>query len=292
MSRVLAIDVGGTNIRAGIADADRPCETTVVASGAAPSDLRAFRAFVDAQIEAYRPDGLGIAIPGLANGTLCRWVPNLPYLDGHDLAALFPRQPVALGNDAHMALVAEATAGAAAGLSDAILIAIGTGIGSAVLSGGRVLRGSGGSAASFGWASADREDAGDDRSGWLERHAAGRALDRLACSVGLKTGAELIAAARAGQADALKRLEEPAAALGTCLAGAVALLDPAVVLITGGVASAFDVLAPLTRAALSRQLPPHLRSIPIAVGHFGPGAVLAGAAVAAAGSPLWKIDHV
>lgn len=292
MSRVLAIDVGGTNIRAGIADAHRPCETKVVASGAAPSDLRAFRAFVDEQIEAYRPDGLGIAIPGLAQGTLCRWVPNLPYLDGQDLAALFPGQPVALGNDAHMALVAEATAGAAAGLSDAILIAIGTGIGSAVLSGGRVLRGSGGSAASFGWASADRDNAGDDRSGWLERHAAGRALDRLACSAGLKTGAELIAAARAGQPDALKRLEEPAAALGTCLAGAVALLDPAVILITGGVASAFDVLAPLTHAALTRQLPPHLRSIRIAVGHFGPGAVLAGAAAAAAGSPLWKIDHV
>lgn len=292
MSRVLAIDVGGTNIRAGIADADRPCEVTLVAAGAVPSDLRGFRAFVDGQIEVHHPDSVGIAIPGLAKGTLCRWVPNLPYLDGHDLADLFPRQPIVLGNDAHMALVAEATAGAAAGLSDAILVAIGTGIGSAVLSAGRVLRGNVGGAASFGWASADLEDGGDDRSGWLERHAAGRALDRLACSAGLKNGAELIAAARAGQPDALKRLEEPAAALGTCLAGAVALLDPAVVLITGGVASAFDVLAPLTLAALTRQLPPHLRSIRLAVGHFGPGAVLAGAATAAAGSPLWKIDHV
>ncbi|MDR3377013.1 MAG: ROK family protein [Ancalomicrobiaceae bacterium] len=288
MSRVLAIDIGGTNIRAGLADIARPHEVEMVATGAAPSDLLDFRTCVNGLIETYRPDRIGIAIPGLANGTLCRWVPNLPYLDGTDVADLFPQQPMALGNDAQMALVAEATAGAAAGFSDAILIAIGTGIGSAVLSGGRVLRGSRGGATSFGWASADPTDRGDDRDGWLERHASGRALDRLACAAGLKDGTALIAAARTGDADSLARLGGPASALAACLAGAIALLDPAVVLITGGVASAFDVLAPLTLTALTRQLPPHLRSIRLAVGHFGPGAVIAGAAITAAGSPLWE----
>ena len=108
----------------------------------------------------------------------CDWVPNLSYLDGFDLAAAFPDLRVGLGHDAQLALLAEVEAGAARGLSDAILLAIGTGIGSAVLAGGRIIRGSTGAACSFGWAVADLNDAGDERLGWLERNASGRALCR------------------------------------------------------------------------------------------------------------------
>ena len=68
-------------------------------------------------------------MPGLVEGTTCRWIPNLPYLDGLDMQALFPDLRVGIGNDAQIALLAEASAGAARGMSDAILLSIGIWIG-------------------------------------------------------------------------------------------------------------------------------------------------------------------
>lgn len=288
MSRLLALDLGGTNLRAGVADATDPASVEIVGRWAAPSDLASFGRLVGQLVSEHRADRAGLAIPGLASGNTCVWVPNLPWLDGVDAAALVPEIPVALGNDAQLSLLAEATDGAAAGRGDAILLAIGTGIGSAVLSGGRVVRGAHGGATSFGWACADPADPGDERDGWLERHASGRALDRLARSADLADGGELIERARGGDAQAGALLDAPAAALGTTLAGAVALLDIRAIVFAGGVASALDVLEARILAAMRRQLPPHLRDVQLVAGRFGPGAALAGAAIAAAGSKLWE----
>ena len=294
LSHVLALDLGGTSLRAGFAPLDAPADFLAVERWPAPESAGALRDKVRALVAA-RPSsatplaGIGLTIPGLVEGTVSRWVPNLPFLDGVDLTELLADcgAPVAAGNDAQMALLAEARLGAASGLDDAILLAIGTGIGSSVLSGGRIVRGGRGAACSFGWASADVADPGEDRSGWLERQAAGRALDRLGRDAGLADGAALIEAARAGDRVASLAIHQVGAALGTTLAGAVALLDPQAVLLAGGVSEAIDVLGPPLRAALTRNLPPHLRQIDIRPGHFGPRAGLVGAAVAAGLGPEW-----
>ena len=169
MSTILAIDLGGTRFRAGVADVSDPAGVKPVGDWAAPQALTAFTELLRSQLTAHGATRLGLGIPGLAQGTVCRWVPNLGYLDGLDLAAELPGVSIGLGNDAQLALLAEASAGAATGLEDAILLAIGTGIGSSVLAGGRIVAGNGGAACSFGWAVADVTDAGQDRSGWLER---------------------------------------------------------------------------------------------------------------------------
>jgi glucokinase len=236
--------------------------------------------------------GIGITAPGLVEGTICRWIPNLPYLDGVDLSHLAgPHAGLfALGNDAHFALLAEATLGAASGIANAILLAIGTGIGSAVLADGLIVRGSHGGAASFGWACADVNDAGHERLGWLERNASGRALDALGRDLpGGGDGAALIANARRGDAASRATIDTIAARIGTALAGAVALLDPEVVLIAGGLAEAADILTPPLLTVLKRQLPPHLRGIRLMPGKFGSQAGLVGAAVAATrGDDWWR----
>lgn len=284
----LALDLGGTNLRAGLFDPERPDTVEPVGQWHAPETLAGFEKKVSGLIEQHEVERLGVAVPGLATGTTCRWIPNLPYLDGIDLAEIFPGKAVALGNDAQLALLAEAASGAAKGMTDVILLAIGTGIGSAVLAGSRIVRGARGGAASFGWACADTSDAGHDRDGWLERNAAGRALDRIARSAGIKDGATLIGRAREGDEEAQRLLQEPATALGTSLAGAVALLDPQAILVSGGVAAALDVLGPSVLTALRRQLPPHLRGADLLPGAFGPRASLIGAGIAACGSPLWE----
>jgi glucokinase len=274
MSAILAIDLGGTRIRAALVRGASPAGLSglsIIGEAPAPKSLEVFASFVGDLIERHAITHLGIGVPGLARGSICSWIPNLGYLDGVDLAVLFPGISIGLGNDAQLALLAEASAG----------------IGSAVLSGGRIVKGSRGGACSFGWACADPDDPGDDRDGWLERQASGRALDAVARDAGLVDGAALIAAARTGRADAVDALRPPMRSLGTSLAGAVALLDPQAIVVTGGVATAMDLLVPLIEEGLRRQLPRHLRAIKIAAGHFGPGASLRGAAIAGESGPDW-----
>jgi predicted NBD/HSP70 family sugar kinase len=292
---VVGVDLGGTRLRAGATPADSSVpvngNVTALADRPAPGRLSELGAALDAMLVAAakigRVRGMAIAVPGLVAGSVCRWVPNLPYLDGVDLAAI-TAHVVAVGNDAHFALLAEATEGAAFERSDALLLAIGTGIGSAVLSDGRIVRGSHGAAASFGWACADVKDGGDDRHGWLERHAAGPALDAAGAEMDPPLdGAGLVAAAVAGDEDARRAVDRVGTALGTALAGAVALIDPGLVIISGGLADAVEALTPSLHEALTRQLPPHLRDVDVVSGRLGPSAGLIGALVAARRGPDW-----
>lgn len=304
--QVVGIDLGGTQMRIAVTpsllaarrgelSAAAVLETvTLVDVRAAPRSIDEFVDAVVSSVDRFGDVGaIGLTVPGLVDGTTCRWVPNLPFLDGADVEELLTGSgaagsSVVVGNDAQLSLLAEATFGAVATTDHAVLLAIGTGIGSAVLTAGRITQGSGGGACSFGWACADLDDAGDPRAGWLERHASGTALDRIAAeSVASGDGASLVAASRAGDPLAIHALHDAGVALGTALAGAVALLDPAVVVITGGVSQALDVLIGPLRHALDRQLPPHLRTVRVVRGCFGPMAGLVGAILAAERTTTW-----
>lgn len=291
MTVALGFDLGGTNLRASLAEAGREGDAAALGRWPAPPDLASFQKQVADLIAAHHASRIGLAIPGLASGTTCSWVPNLPYLDGQDLSRLFPNVAVALANDAHFALLAESALGAARDLGDAVLVAIGTGIGSAVLADGRIVRGPGGAAASFGWACCDPLDAGDSVHGWLERHVAGPAFDAIARGAGLASGRELIAATRDGDPVARKSLEKPCAALGAALAGPIAMLGSRSVIVAGGLAESVDVLGPIILRTLKRHLPPHLRSVTVRPAHFSARASLAGAGLAALGHPLWAGSH-
>ncbi|WP_157020257.1 ROK family protein [Mesorhizobium xinjiangense] len=285
----LALDLGGTNLRAGLVGG-AATEPKPLGHWQAPRSLDAFRNRIAALLSEHGTSEVGIAIPGLASGSMCLWVPNLPFLDGVDLTQLFPGVRVTLGNDAHFSLLAEAADGAARDCRNAILLAIGTGIGSAVLADGRILKGEGGAAISFGWACADPHDSGDDAHGWLERSASGHAMDRLAASLSLPDAMTLVSRARAGDERARAVLEPPMCALGAALAGGVALTGSPCVILAGGVADSLDVLGPMIRPALLRQLPPHLRSVRLAAGKFGSRSALVGAGLAARGHPIWLED--
>jgi predicted NBD/HSP70 family sugar kinase len=288
MTDVLAIDLGGTNLRAAVYSGDVQ-SLRMLAREAAPADRAAFTARLAGLIrEEGAIEAIGFAVPGLVEGTTCRWIPNLPYLDGLDMQAYFPGLRIGIGNDAQIALLAEACAGAAKGMSDAILLSIGTGIGSAVLANGAIVAGAHGGACSFGWACADSDDPGEDRSGWLERVASGRAFDAIAQTLGMANGAALIAAAREGDGRARSALDRPAGQLGLALAGAVALLDPQTIVVAGGLADALDMLGTPIVAAMRRRLPGHLRGIDVRPAAFGPRAALVGAALAGAAGAGWR----
>jgi len=282
---VVAIDLGGTNMRAAPVGADGM--PGAIEHEAAPKSREELLSRIRLLMQRHGATDIGMGVPGLAQGAVATWIPKLAFLDGLDFSDALPATGIALGNDAQFALLAEATAGAAKGRRDALLVSIGTGIGSAVLAGGRIVRGSRGGACSFGWACADITDQGDPRHGWLERHASGTALDAAARSINLRDGPALIQAARQNYAAAIRALERPMQVLGTSLAGAVGLLDPEIIVVTGGVAAEMDLLAPMVREALDRQLPPHLQGIEIRAGAFGPQAGLIGAGIAGRQGADW-----
>ena len=90
MSRVLAIDLGGTNMRAAVYAGD-PSAMKLLTHDAAPANRAAFVDRLNAlRAKAGDIEAIGFAVPGLVEGTTCRWIPNLPYLDGFDMRALFP----------------------------------------------------------------------------------------------------------------------------------------------------------------------------------------------------------
>lgn len=285
---ILAVDLGGTHLRAALARGDAPAEISPLGAWPAPAARDEFLAALARHLAENKTMRLGLGVPGLVEGSVCRFVPNLPYLDGLDIAASLPGVETTVGNDAQFSLLAEASAGAAVSLSDAILIAIGTGIGSGVLADGRIVAGAHGGACSFGFAAATLEDACDDGAGSLERIASGRALDRIAAGLGFRGGAALIERARKDDADAISALRGPMKSLGAALSGAVGLLDPAVVIFAGGVSAALDVLAPLIRPALIKRLPAHLRAVELKSAHFGTNAGLVGAAIAGARGAGWR----
>jgi glucokinase len=100
----------------------------------------------------------------------------------------------------------------------------------------------------------------------------------------------LVGRARDGERNALEALTAPMVALGTALAGAIALTGAELVIFAGGVADGLDVLDPLMRPAIVRHLPPHLRGVRLAAGQFGSGGALVGAGLAARRDPVWSGD--
>ena len=96
----IGVDLGGTNLRAAVSTGDIGVLETL-GSEPAPATLDGFIARVNAlRAEAGSVEALGIAVPGLVEGSVCRWIPNLPFLDGVDIQARFSKLRVALGNDA------------------------------------------------------------------------------------------------------------------------------------------------------------------------------------------------
>lgn len=154
----LCIDFGGTEIKLAVTDGDRvlASRSAAVHGGAedlatAASEARSLLAQTGA-----RPDAVGIAVPGVVDPATARMLhANAKYdhLRDYDLSAWSHREfgvGAAVENDARAALIGETSTGSAAGEQDAVLVTLGTGIGTAAMIGGTALRGRTGHAGILG----------------------------------------------------------------------------------------------------------------------------------------------
>jgi glucokinase len=293
---VLSIDVGGTSFKGAFIDAGGQTllSDSVATGGSMGEDAFAvLDQFIADLIAAGAAKGLHVSACGLIS-------PGMDERSGHvlfssnlgwrdfpltaRLAARFGSIKVAAGHDVRTAGLAEAQMGAARGLADSAMVMIGTGIAAALVSGGQPIAGAAQMACELGHIPVypAGEPCSCGQIGCLETYASASAIARRYRAAG--GAARLSAADIAGRLDsdpfAAKVWGDAVEALAISLTTVTLLLDPAVIVIGGGLAEADEVLLSPLRAGLKRRLawrapPPIVRS------RLGNRGALLGAAILA-----------
>jgi glucokinase len=302
----VGIDIGGTKIHVVVCDEELRIlaatrGTTPVQAGARVILQEAARLTGDLLTELRLPiTAAGVGASGVVDpvtGAVASSTATFTGWSGELLRAIVQdlmKVPAVVDNDGNAALYAEAKLGAAAGAAHALAVVVGTGVGGAVLTDGRLVHGRHGAAGEFG-----HLPVGGDAPcpcggrGHLESVAAGPALARAyrQRTGQTVTGSDVTALARAGDLAAAAVLNDAATILGRAVAGLANALDPDVVVLGGGVLDAADlVLRPLRAAAAEHLLPP-LRDLPIVRAQLGSDAVAVGAAALARDSQIQRGAH-
>ncbi len=255
MDKVLAVDLGGSKTAIALVDALGRISDKQKIPAASSFDLTV------EQILARCGEPVaatGVIVPGIYDSSNGRaWAPNLWGRDFHPLNAALNehiRVPVAIGSDRTGSVLAEQWFGVAQGLQHVIFVAVGTGIGVGIFSDGRPLEGAHGIAGAAGWmvVGGPWEPRYSQCGGW-ETEAAGPAVARRA---GMKSAEEVVAAARAGDAKAIGTLHETADYLALGIAGLIAIFDPEMVVLGGGLMQAGDLMLDRIRSNALRWTQP------------------------------------
>lgn len=262
MSAVIGIDLGGTRIKGAlfVAETGELLVREMVATGdgerdpdGAPAFVAQARALVSslesgAGVVAPR---IGVSAPGLANreASAIDFMPGrLAGLEGLVWSEVFGK-PTRVINDAHAALMGEIWRGSAQELNDVVFLTLGTGVGGAVVSEGRLLRGHLGRAGHLGHLALDFLGKGDicGTPGSLEDLVGDHSV--ASRSGGRFSGTrELIHALETGDAQAKELWETSIRALAAGVASLINAFDPEAVIIGGGISEAWPLIEePLAR---------------------------------------------
>lgn len=289
----IGVDIGGTKVLAGVVDGSgrvlaRLRRDTPVHSAAAAEDVVVD--VVERLAAEHDVAAVGVGAAGVV-GTDRSTVLFSTHLAwrGEPVGEALRRRidlPVELDNDGNTAALAEAVLGAGAGHRVVLCVTVGTGIGGGLVVDGEVYRGAHGLATEIGHLQVvpDGRLCPCGNRGCWETYASGNALVRAArerVAVGPPlTGPMVSDAARAGDPVAVELLHDLGQWLGAGLASLTAVLDPACIVLGGGVSEAGDLLVAPARESLARHLYGRgFRPEPVVVAAaLGPEAGLVGAA--------------
>jgi len=258
----IGVDLGGTNLRVAAVDGHGSLREKVTLSArnsagrdAVIQEMCQAVASLGARFGKADLSGIGIGVPGvidLAKGIL-RESPNLPGWAEYPVKAEIERRlgaTVFLENDANAAALGEQWLGAAKGVADTAILTLGTGIGGAVIFGGKIWHGMTGMAGEFGHMTLNPEGpvCKCGNRGCLEEYASATAVVRMARDVGLARGGstarEVYELALAGNDAANGVFHRVGKALGIAVANLINALNLPLVVVGGGVSEAWDLFAP------------------------------------------------
>ena len=284
MSLTIGIDVGGTKVLGGVVDESGKVLTTARKDTPRQGGSALTQTIADVAkelLQQHSVASVGVSAAGFVSSDRKTMLatPNIADWNGvdldHQLTALIGL-PVVIENDANAAAWGEAKFGAGKNQDHMMMLTVGTGIGGGIVVNGALYRGAFGIAAEFGHMRVvpDGHICGCGARGCFEQYASGNALLRHAReainaspevarnllsrgdgTVAGLTGQAITEAARDGDAVALAAFNTTGQWLGAGIASLAVLLDPACVVIGGGVIDAGEILLKPTRESLGRNMP-------------------------------------
>lgn len=301
MSLIVAVDIGGTQIRAAAYEpnsitplAHQKTRTRAKEPGVFDRLVRA----VESVWQAGKVEAIGIASPGPLDpysGTILD-TPNIPEWVNFPVGPRLYEHfgvPVYLDNDANMAGLAEWQFGAGRGHDNLVYLTVSTGIGGGVISHGRLLQGYRGMAAELGHMIVDPNGppCGCGHKGHVESFSSGPAVARYASEqikAGRKsllqnmpklTAAQVAEAAQQGDELAISAFERAGFYLGIAVANYLAVFDPSILIFGGGASQAGELLFKPFRESLQKHVfhPHYLDDLVITKAALGDDAGLLGA---------------
>jgi glucokinase len=314
---VVAVDLGGTKALAGVVERDGTVRSRVWLSSldlvGRPGELldRLADGAVLAAKEAGVPfeaiGAIGVCVPGPLDRSrsVVAMAPNLGWLNlpvRAELERRLPGKPILLENDVRAAALGEHILGAGHGYDSMLAVFIGTGVGGGIVVGGKLHHGAHGGAGEIGHmvVRSAGPRCGCGRAGCLEAMAARGAvrryvleLVRRGCFTVLSeilngdlsalTSRDLALAIARDDFVAIRAARRSARYTGLAIGGVINLLDPAVVVIGGGIAEALGqrYVDWATSVARRQTLASGARETPIVASRLGDDAGLLGAALTA-----------
>lgn len=290
---VVGIDIGGTKTAAAVVDpsgASGPIATAATPALVSPDAVLDAAAAVAREAAGDRPlaaVGVGTAgVVDVSRGTIVSATDSFVGWVGTDVAGGLAARlgvPVRVVNDVDAHALGELWTGAAASARSFLMVGVGTGVGGCVVVDGRPLTGRhhvAGEIAHIPAVGADGLCCPCGRDGHLEAIAAGPAIHRRFVSLGgvADDTRAIVALAVAGDPLASRVVREAAVSLGRTIAGIVTTVDPDLVVVGGGMASAGPLWWDAFEQALRAELVDVLADLPVLPAVLGPDAAIVGAA--------------
>lgn len=312
MSYYCGIDLGGTNIKAGIVDGDGKLLNKVSIKTRAERAMEeiihdmgqlAVDAIKDAGLEVKDIEAIGIGSPGTPDNDegLLVYSSNLPFNKApmRKLIREVVDLPVFIDNDANCAAMAEAVAGAGKGAKDSVTITLGTGVGAGVIINGRIFSGFNQAGSEFGHTVlvSGGVQCGCGRKGCFEQYASASALARMTKEAAEANPDSLLnkvkedfgewnaqiafVAMKQGDKVAEKVIDSYTDYLADGLANAINTFMPEVLVVGGGVCGEGDpLLIPMREKTMSRPyFGPGVKKTRIELAQMGNDAGIVGAAM-------------
>jgi glucokinase len=303
------IDVGGTKISAALFTSQGGMsgrKRVQIEKGPADRPVRQITGLIQYLEDCARKKGgelkaIGLCIPGIVFVRSGRvWAPNIAGWDRFPLRcrlAARTRIPLVLDSDRSAYVLGEQWCGAAKGKKDVVFLAVGTGIGAGILSGGRLIRGSRDIGGAVGWFGLDPRFKSEYAAvGCFESEASGGAVGRKArahLAAGEPTLMKALVKGRAENVTARTVMEaarrrDPLARhildaaviyLAMGVANIISILNPEMIVIGGGLFQASELLLePVRREFKKWAQPLAARQVRIELSALGEDAGLYGAA--------------
>lgn len=305
MSTYIAIDIGGTRMRAATYSANSLTPKNInrikTRKKNSPPKERLIKLITSVWPEDNKVAAIGIAVPGPVNcatGVLEK-APNIPELTGLSIVEYLQNKfqvPIQLGNDANLAALGEWKFGAGRGHRHMVYLTISTGIGSGVIINDQLFAGAKGFASELGHTMLlpDGPLCGCGVRGHLEALASGTAIAKWVAeqiSKGAETsiitppadelipGSLIAEAANQGDFLALQAFNRAGKFLGQAIADFLHIFNPTILVLGGGVSQSYDLFSETLHETIKTHvmIPNYLDDFSIAIAELGDDVGLMGA---------------